>query len=106
MRLLPKKNARRLTKKRMPLIRNVLLLKGKTLGTPTTTGPTNMVAQKISVAITRPMVMMLHGISALIIISDNPIIVNPQAHHLILEIKSLEIVMGIAIRAIVIALIL
>ncbi len=50
---------------------------------------------------------MLHGVPALVITSDIPIIVSPLACQLlVLEIKPLEIVTGIAIHTIIVALIL
>ncbi len=58
VRLLRKKNTRRLTERGLLPTRNMLLLVETTLGAPATIGLKSVVAQKTSVATAKPKVMM------------------------------------------------
>ncbi len=79
-----KKNARKLTKRGMLPTRNVLLLIEATLQALAMINLKNVVAQKISVATAKLMVIMWHEIHALVTIFDTPTIVTNMATHSIL----------------------
>ncbi len=103
VRLLQKRNKRRLTKKGTLPIRNAPLLVETSLSAPGNL--TNVVAQETSVATASLTVTTWHGTHVLVITFDIPTIVSPQAcWSIVLKTSPLVIVMNIATHAINIAL--